>query len=160
MPSFDVVSEVDMHELANAIDQTNREVSNRFDFKGTDSRVEHAESKLTLIAPAEFQVNQIRDILHTKMSKRGIDLKCLVPGKITEGGRECRQEITIQQGIDKEMAKKLTRIIKDSRLKVQSSIQGDQVRVSGKKRDDLQEVISILKNSGIDIPLQYVNFRD
>lgn len=160
MPSFDVVSEVDMHELANAIDQTNREVSNRFDFKGTDSRVEHAEGKLTLIAPAEFQINQIRDILQTKMSKRGIDLKCLVTGKITEGGKEARQEISIQQGIDKEMAKKIIRIIKDSRLKVQSSIQGDQVRVSGKKRDDLQEVISILKNSGIDVPLQYVNLRD
>ena len=160
MPSFDVVSVVDMHELTNAIDQTNREVSNRFDFKGTDSRVEHSDANLTLIAPAEFQINQISDILQTKMSKRGIDLKCLVMGKITESGREARQEISIRQGIDKELAKKITRIIKDSKLKVQSNIQGDQIRVSGKKRDDLQQVISILKNSGIEVPLQYVNFRD
>lgn len=160
MPSFDVVSEVDMHELTNAIDQTNREVSNRFDFKGTNSRVERSDVNLTLIAPAEFQINQINDILQTKMSKRGIDLKCLVPGKITESGNEARQEISVQQGINKELAKKIIRIIKDSGLKIQSSIQGDQVRVSGKKRDDLQEIISILKNSKIDIPLQYVNFRD
>ena len=160
MPSFDVVSEVNMHELANAIDQTNREVSNRFDFKGTDSRVEHTGNILTLIAPAEFQVKQIYDILRTKISKRGIDVLCLETGKITETVNEARQIITVQQGINQELAKKITRIIKDSKLKVQSSIQGEQVRVTGKKRDDLQEAISLLRNSKLELPLQYVNFRD
>ena len=160
MPSFDVVSEVNMHELANAVDQTNREVSNRFDFKGTNARAEHAGTTITLIAPAEFQIKQIYDILRTRISRRGIDVLCLDPGKITERVNEARQIITVKQGIDQELAKKIVRIIKDSRLKVQSSIQGDQVRVTGKKRDDLQEVISLLRNSKLELPLQYVNFRD
>ena len=160
MPSFDVVSEVNMHELANAVDQTNREVANRFDFKGTDSRVEHTGNILTLIAPAEFQVKQIYDILRTKISKRGIDVLCLETGKITETVNEARQIITVKQGINQELAKKITRIIKDSRLKVQATIQGEQVRVTGKKRDDLQEAISLLRNSKLELPLQYVNFRD
>ena len=160
MPSFDVVSEVDMHELANAVDQTNREVANRFDFKGTDSRVEHTGNILILIAPAEFQIKQIYDILRTKISKRGIDVLCLETGKITETVNEARQVITVKQGINQELAKKITRIIKDSKLKVQSTIQGEQVRVSGKKRDDLQEAISLLRNSKLELPLQYVNFRD
>ena len=160
MPSFDVVSEVNMHELANAVDQTSREVSNRFDFKGTNSHVEHTENIITLIAPVEFQVKQIYDILRTKISKRGIDVLCLEAGKITEAVNEARQIITVQQGINQELAKKLTRIIKDSRLKLQASIQGEQVRVTGKKRDDLQEAISLLRNSKLELPLQYVNFRD
>jgi len=160
MPSFDIVSKVDMHELANAVDQTNREVANRFDFKGTNSRVEHAEHTITLIAPAEFQIKQVNDILRTKIAKRGIDVLCLEPDKITESVNEARQIITVQQGINQELAKKITRIIKDSKLKVQSSIQGEQVRVTGKKRDDLQEAISLLRNSKLELPLQYVNFRD
>ena len=160
MPSFDVVSEVNMHELANAVDQTSREVANRFDFKGTDSRVEHTENIITLIAPVEFQVKQIYDILRTKIAKRGIDVLCLETGKITETVNEARQIITVKQGINQELAKKITRIIKDSKLKVQSTIQGEQVRVSGKKRDDLQEAISLLRNSKLELPLQYVNFRD
>ena len=160
MPSFDVVSEVDMHELTNAIDQTNREIANRFDFKGTNSRVEHSNNELILISPAEFQVKQISDILHTKLSKRKIDVACLEMGKIVESNNEARQSIIIKQGVDKELAKKITKIIKESKLKVQSSIQGEQVRVTGKKRDDLQEIISLLKNSNLNQPLQYVNFRD
>jgi len=160
MPSFDVVSEIDMHELNNAVDQTNREVSTRFDFKGTDSRVELSGNIITLIAPTEFQVKQINDILQTKLSKRGIDIKCLEHGKISENLNDARQPVTLRQGIDKELAKKITRIIKDSKLKVQAAIQGEQVRVTGKKRDDLQEVIALLKKSNIELPLQYENFRD
>lgn len=160
MPSFDVVSEINEHELNNAIDQTNREVTNRFDFKGTNSRVEHSDKMVTLFAPTEFQLKQIDDILKTKMSKRGIDIKCLEHGDIAETNNEARQPVTVRQGIDKELAKKITRIIKDSGLKVQAAIQGDQVRVSGKKRDDLQEAIALLKKSNIELPLQFVNFRD
>lgn len=160
MPSFDVVSEVDMHELANAVDQTNREVSNRFDFKGTGSRVEQNGNELTLIAPTEFQIHQIEDILQARLSKRSIDINCLEKGKITETSNEARMPITIRQGIDKDLARNIIKIIKDSKLRVQSSIQGEQVRISGKKRDDLQEIISLLKKSRLGIPLQYVNFRD
>jgi len=160
MPSFDVVSEVDMHELTNAIDQTNREVANRFDFKGTNSRVEQSNNELTLIAPTEFQVKQITDILHTKLSKRKIDVACLDMGKTVESNNEARQSAIIRQGVDKELAKRITKIIKESKLKVQSTIQGEQVRVTGKKRDNLQDVISLLKDSNLDQPLQYVNFRD
>lgn len=160
MPSFDVVSEINMHELSNAIDQTNREVSTRFDFKGTDSRVELSGNIITLIAPTGFQVKQMNDILQNRLSKRGVDIKCLEYGKISENINEARQPVTVRQGIDKELAKKITKIIKDSKLKVQSAIQGEQVRVTGKKRDDLQEVIALLKKSNIELPLQYVNFRD
>lgn len=160
MPSFDVVSEINMHELTNAIDQTNREVSNRFDFKGTDSRVELSENQIILIAPTEFQVNQVNDVLQTKLSKRGIDIKCLEYGEVSESNNQARQSVTIRQGIDKELAKKITKIIKESKIKVQTNIQGDQIRISGKKRDDLQEIIALLKKSPIELPLQYVNFRD
>lgn len=160
MPSFDIVSRINQHELTNAIDQTNREVSNRFDFKGTGSRVEHKEQIITLIAPSEFQVKQINDILQLKLSKRGIELKCLVYGAVSENNNEARQEITLRQGIDKELAKKITKIIKDSGLKVQANIQGDQIRVTGKKRDDLQSIIELLKKSNLELPLQYINYRD
>lgn len=160
MPSFDIVSEIDMHELSNSIDQANREITNRFDFKGTNSRVELKENIITLVAPAEFQIKQIEDILTTKMSKRGIDIKCLEKGEVTENINEARKAITVRQGIDKELAKKLVKLVKDTKLKVQSSIQGEQVRVTGKKRDDLQEIIQMLKNSKLDLPLQFVNFRD
>jgi uncharacterized protein YajQ (UPF0234 family) len=160
MPSFDVVSEVDMHELKNAIDQANREISNRFDFKGTNSRVEQSDNELILIAPAEFQIKQINDILQIKLSKRSIDVGCLDRGKIIESNNEARQTVTIRQGIDKELAKKMTKLIKDIKLKVQSSIQGSQIRVTGKKRDDLQIIISMLEKSDLGLPLQFVNFRD
>lgn len=160
MPSFDVVSQIDMHELTNAVDQANREISNRFDFKGTNSKVEKSENILTIIAPAEFQVTQIIDILKTKMSKRNIDVGCLEFGEIQESINETKQQVTVRQGIDKDLARKIVKIIKDSKLKVQSSIQGDQVRVTGKKRDDLQSVISVLKDQKLGLPLQYINFRD
>ena len=160
MPSFDVVSKIDNHEFTNAIDQTNREVSNRFDFKGTNSRVEATKENLTLIAPAEFQVKQITDILENKMSKRGIDVACLDYGQIQESNNEARQQVTVRQGIDKELARKIVKIVKDSKLKIQTSIQGEQVRVTGKKRDDLQNIISTLKEQNLDLPLQYINFRD
>lgn len=160
MPSFDIVSEIDMHELSNSIDQANREITNRFDFKGTNSRVDLKENIITLVAPAEFQIKQIEDILTTKMSKRGIDIKCLEKGEVTENINEAKKAITVRQGIDKELAKKLVKLVKDTKLKVQSSIQGEQVRVTGKKRDDLQEVIQMLKNSKLDFPLQFTNFRD
>ena len=161
MPSFDIVSEIDKHELGNAVDQANREVGNRFDFKGTDSRVEDTDGKLTLIAPSEFQVGQILDILENKLSRRGIDVRCLDKGEVRESNNEARQEITVRQGIDKDLARTLVKKVKESRLKVQAAIQGEQVRVTGKKRDDLQQVIALLKgDKTLDVPLQYVNFRD
>ena len=161
MPSFDVVSEIDQHELTNAIDQANREISNRFDFKGTDSRIEKSDSSLKLIAPTEFQVNQIKDILHTKLAKRNIDVRALQAGDITESNNVAQMEVTVKEGIDKELAKKITKLIKDTKIKVQASIQGDQVRVTGKKLDDLQEIISLLKKEkSIQLPLQFNNFRD
>jgi cyclic-di-GMP-binding protein len=160
MPSFDIVSQINLHELTNAIDQTNREVSNRFDFKGTNSRVESKELVITLIAPAEFQIKQINDILQSKMSRRGIDLKCLSYGTVSESNNEASQEITVKQGIDKETAKIIIKIIKDSKLKVQTNIQSEQVRVVGKKRDDLQTIIALLKKSSLDLPLQFINYRD
>ena len=160
MPSFDVVSQVDMHELTNAVDQCNREVSNRFDFKGTDSRVEKNDNILTIIAPSEFQVKQIVDILRTKISKRGIDAGCLEFADIQESANEVKQQVTVREGIDKDLARKIVKIIKDTKLKVQSSIQGDQGRVTGKKRDDLQDVIATMKKQELGLPLQYINFRD
>jgi hypothetical protein len=161
VPSFDIVSKIDSHELTNAVDQANREVGNRFDFKGTNSRIEAAEHVLTLIAPAEFQIGQILDILENKLAKRGIDIRCLDKGTVRESMNEARQEITVRQGIDKELAKTLVKRVKDSKLKVQAAIQGDQVRVTGKKRDDLQDVIALLKNDKtLELPLQFINFRD
>lgn len=160
MPSFDVVSQVDPHELTNAVDQAMREISNRFDFKGTNSRIERNENRLTLIGPAEFQIRQMTDILQIRLAKRGIDIRCLDYAKIQEGGNEARQEVNIRQGIDRELAKRITKIVKDSGLKVQAAVQADQVRISGKKRDDLQQVIAALRNEKIDLPLQFVNFRD
>ena len=160
MPSFDVVSKIDSHELSNAVDQCNREVSNRFDFKGSNSRVEQTGNILTLIAPAEFQVKQITDILQTKLSKRGIDIACLEFSDIQESNNEARQTVTVREGIDKELARKIVKLVKTSKLKVQAAIQGEQVRISGKKRDDLQDAIALLKEQNLEMPLQYTNFRD
>jgi uncharacterized protein YajQ (UPF0234 family) len=160
MPSFDIVSEVDLHEVTNATDQTNREVSNRFDFKGTDARVEQNESLLTLHGDNEFQIRQVLDILHKKMAKRGIDIAALSEGKIETSGNKASLVISIRQGNDQDTARKLVKQVKETRLKVQTSIQGDKVRVAGKKRDDLQNIISQLGNAGFDLPLQYINFRD
>lgn len=160
MPSFDIVSEVDMHEVSNAVDQTNREISNRFDFKGTSAKVEQTETGLVLESENDFQIKQMLDILHKKVAKRGIEIAALSESDIVTSLNKASMAITIRQGIDQDSAKKIVRLIKETRLKVQSSIQGDKVRVNGKKRDDLQETISMLKESGSDLPLQYINFRD
>ena len=160
MPSFDVVSEVDMHELTNAVDQANREVGNRFDFKGTNSKLEQSAAEITIISESDFQVEQILDILRIKMVKRGIDIGCLDIKEPVTSGKEVRQQIIARQGIDKELARKIVKLVKDSKIKVQAAIQGDQVRITGKKRDDLQQIIAMLKDAKLDLPLQYTNFRD
>lgn len=160
MPSFDVVSEVDKHELTNAVDQTNREVGNRFDFKGSAARVEQEGEGLALEAESEFQIKQMTDILFQKMTKRGIDISSLEKQAIEQKGVRARQRILVREGIDKELAKKIIKSIKDSKIKVQASIQGEQVRVTGKKRDDLQQVISLLRGAELGQALQFNNFRD
>jgi hypothetical protein len=160
MPSFDVVSEINDHELTNALDQANRELANRFDFKGSNARVERAGATLTLIAPAPFQVRQMTDILHTRVGKRGIDVRCLKAGEIHEATHEARLEITVRQGIDKEMAKTVVKLVKDSGLKLQAAIQGEQVRVTGKKKDDLQQAMALIRAAKLDLPVQFTNFRD
>jgi uncharacterized protein YajQ (UPF0234 family) len=160
MPSFDVVSEINMHELSNAVDQANREVGTRFDFRGSNSRIEQAQAEITIISESDFQVQQIRDILRNKMVKRGIDIGCLDVQEPYPSGKEVRQKVIARQGIDKELAKKIVKLVKDSKLKVQAAIQGEQVRVTGKNRDDLQQVIALLKESKLEMPLQYTNFRD
>lgn len=160
MPSFDVVSEVEMHEVTNGVDQANREVSTRFDFKGTNASFELNDSVITMKAEAEFQLQQMLDILQTKLSRREIDIACLEIGDTQQSGKEVRQEVTIRQGLDNTLSKKVVKLIKDKKLKVQAAIQGEKVRVTGKKRDDLQQVISMLKEAKLDLPLQYNNFRD
>ncbi len=160
MPSFDVVSEVNLHEVTNAVDQSNREVANRFDFKGTNARYELDKSIITLNAEAEFQLKQMVDILQTKLSKRGIDLRCLKVDKPEISGNKARQNLTLRQGVDDSLGRKIVKMIKDAKLKVQASITDEKVRVSGKKKDDLQEVISFLRNTNFDLPLQFNNFRD
>lgn len=160
MPSFDVVSEVDGHELTNAVDQMNRELNTRFDFKGSDAKVTLKDSAMNLEATNEFQVRQMHDIMYKKLSARKIDIACLDQGPTEERGMRAYQTIKVKEGLDKEMAKKVVKLIKDSKLKVQASIQGEQVRVTGKKRDDLQQVMAMLKASDLELPLQYNNFRD
>ncbi len=160
MPSFDIVSEVDHHELSNAIDQANREIGTRYDFKGSDARIEQAHNQLTLSTESEFQIKQMTPILKEKMSKRGIDVSCLDFADIVEMNKRARQQVLVREGLDKDLARKIVTLIKDSKLKVQASIQGEQVRVNGKKRDDLQQVMKLLKEANLGIPLQFNNFRD
>ncbi len=161
MPSFDVVSEVDEHEVANAIDQANREISTRFDFKGSDARVDSSDMTLTLFADDEFKVGQVRDILENKLVRRKVDVGCLDYSEVeSAAGDTARQSVAVRQGIDQERARKLVKLIKDMKMKVQTAIQGDKLRVTGKKRDDLQAVIAMLKDKDLGLPLQYVNFRD
>jgi uncharacterized protein YajQ (UPF0234 family) len=160
MPSFDTVSEVDLQEVSNAVDQANREIGNRYDFKGSSSKVVQAEEQLTIQADNEFQLNQVKDILHLKLAKRGIDLGSLEEGKLETTVNQARQTLRVQQGIPQDIAKKIVKLVKDAKLKVQASVQGDKVRVSGKNRNDLQTVIALLKGAAIDLPLQYINFRD
>jgi len=160
MPSFDVVSEVDSHELTNAVDQAHREISNRFDFKGTSAKIELSDGKVSLIADSDFQVQQMHPVLYQKLTARGIDIGCLDPQKVETVGKGVRQYVTVKQGVDKEAAKKLVATIKNSKFKVQAAIQGEQLRVTGKKRDDLQSVMGLLKEQDVGLPLQYQNFRD
>jgi len=160
MPSFDIVSEVNSHELANAVDQTNREVDNRFDFKGSDAKVEQEKDALVLHAQSDFQIKQMKEILYQRIAKRGIDVQCLEEDEIETANMRARQHIKVRQGIDKELAKEIIKRIKDSKIKVQASVQGEQVRVTGKKRDDLQEAIALLRAAELGMPLQFNNFRD
>jgi len=160
MPSFDIVSEVDLHEVTNATDQTNREVGNRFDFKGSNARVEQKDSILTVHGDNEFQIRQILDILHKRMAKRGIDIAALSEGEVQISGNKASLVVNVLQGIDQDAARKLVKKIKESKLKVQGSIQGDKVRITGKKRDDLQNIISQLDSYNLQQPLQTINFRD
>ena len=161
MPSFDIVSEVDKQEVRNAVDQVNKEVSTRFDFKGSDARVEQAEYVLTAYADTEFQLDQVQDILAQKLAKRGVDVKCLDIGKVEKvSGNKVKRSVTVKTGVETELAKKIVKCIKDSKLKVQASIQGDSVRVSGAKRDVLQETIALVRKTISDFPLQFQNFRD
>lgn len=160
MPSFDIVSEINMHELSNAIDQANKEVTTRYDFKGTDSKYEFANDIITMNSQSDFQVKQMYDVLQTKLVKRGIDLKFMDQGQILESGKGARQEIKVKQGIETDMAKKMVRMVKDKKMKVQAAIQGEKLRITGKKRDDLQQVIAMFKEANLGIPLQYINMRD
>ena len=161
MPSFDIVSEVNQVEVRNAVDQTNKEVSTRFDFKGSDARVETAEGALTLYADDDFKLSQVTDILTAKLTKRGVDIRALKHGDVQKvSGNKVKQVITVRVGIEQELSKKIVKLIKDSKMKVQASIQGDAVRVSGAKRDILQEAIALVKKSITDFPVQFNNFRD
>lgn len=160
MPSFDIVSNIDQHEVTNAVDQANREVANRFDFKDTNARLELNKDKITIIAPTDFQLKQVDEIFRSKLAKRQVDIRAFTYKEVTTSLSEAKQLIEIKQGIDQEHAKKITKLIKDEGLKVQAAIQGDQVRVTGKKRDDLQEVIALLRQANVGLPLQFINFRD
>ncbi len=160
MPSFDVVSDFDAHEASNAVDQSNREVHTRFDFKGTGSKYELEGQLITLTTQSDFQLKQMLDILRQKLSKRGIDVGCMKEEDPEITLSQARQIVLLRKGIETLLAKSLVKTIKGSKLKVQTAIQGDKLRVSGKKRDDLQSVISLLKDTDVDLPLQYENFRD
>jgi len=161
MPSFDIVSEYDAHEARNAVDQANKEVSTRFDFKGSNAEFELQENSILMKAESTFQLQQMLPMIFSKMTKRGIDIACMETGKITDTGKNAQQPITLNQGIETPIAKKIVKLIKDKKLKVQTAIQGEKLRVTGKKRDDLQQVIAMLKSeSSIELPLQFENFRD
>lgn len=160
MPSFDIVSKIDNHEVTNAVDQTNRDVTSRFDFKGSNAKVELSKETITLTAPTEFQLKQMDEILRNKLTKRSVDIRCLEYKNITTNLAEAKQIVTVKQGVDMDNAKKIVNIIKESKIKVQAAIQGDQVRVTGKKRDDLQEVMALLRGKNLAIPVQFTNFRD
>jgi hypothetical protein len=160
MPSFDVVSEVDLQEVNNAVDQANREIGTRFDFKGSDAKFERNNNEVIMTAESEFQLKQMLDILQTRLTKRSVDIRALEVKDQQPSGKKIHQSVIVRQGIDSDLARKIVKMIKDRKMKVQAAIQGEKVRVSGKKRDDLQTVIAMLKDSKIDMPLQYDNFRD
>lgn len=161
MPSFDIVSEIDKHELSNAVDQANREISNRFDFRGTDAKVEQSDKILTLHADSDFQLEQVLDILRLKLVKRGIEINCLEVKDSVGNGKMRKQDVITREGIDKDLSRKIVKMIKESKVKVQAAVQGERVRVTGKKRDVLQSVMAMLRdNDNVDMPLQFNNFRD
>ena len=160
MPTFDAVSEVDHHELSNAIDQANKEIGTRYDFKGSDSKIEQTANELTLISESEFQIKQMVPILREKMAKRGIDVSCLDFADIIEMNKKAKQQVTVKEGLDKDIARKIVKLIKESKIKVQVAIQDEQVRVTGKKRDELQQVMQLLREANLGIPQQLDNFRD
>ncbi|MDH5600208.1 MAG: YajQ family cyclic di-GMP-binding protein [Gammaproteobacteria bacterium] len=160
MPSFDVVSEVDFHEVTNAVDQANRELTTRFDFRGVEATFERTEETITMTANADIQLQQMLDILQNKLHRRGIDIACLEIADIMKLGKQVKQKVTIRQGLDKDTSRKIVKLIKEKKLKVQAAVQGEKVRVTGKKRDDLQQVIAVLKAADIEMPLQFDNFRD
>jgi uncharacterized protein YajQ (UPF0234 family) len=161
MPSFDIVSEVNQVEVRNAVDQCNKEVANRFDFKGSDARVEIGEHVLVVFADDEFKLGQVRDVLTAKLAKRGVDVRCLDPGAVEKiSGNKVKQTVAVRAGVEQDLGKRIVRMIKDSKLKAQGSIQGDAVRVSGAKKDTLQEIIAMVRKSVADFPLQFKNFRD
>jgi uncharacterized protein YajQ (UPF0234 family) len=161
MPSFDIVSDVNQVEVRNAVDQANKEIGTRFDFKGSDARVEYADKVLTLYADDDFKLKQVSDVLLAKFAKRQVDVRSLKygdPEKIS--GNKVKQAVTVRTGVDQELAKRIVRLVKDSKMKLQASIQGEAVRVSGTKRDELQNAIALVRKSVTDYPLQYENFRD
>lgn len=160
MPSFDVVSEINHHELANALDQANREVSTRFDFKGSGARFDLTGNTITMHAQADFQLHQMLDMLRTKMAKRDIDLQCMDEQEADIQAKTATQVVIIREGLETDDAKKMVKLIKSSKTRVQTAIQGPQLRVTGKKRDDLQAVIALLKDAGLGIPLQFKNYRE
>ena len=160
MPSFDVVSELNPHEVSNAVDQANREIGQRFDFKGTGAKFELEDFKVTLHAQVDFQLKQMLEILKLRISKRGIDVACMQPGEPQITLNAARQEVILRHGIDAESARQLVKAVKDSKLRVQAAIQGDKLRVTGKQRDDLQSTIALLRKTQVGLPLQFVNLRD
>jgi len=160
MPSFDIVSEIDMHEVTNAVDQAKRELGNRWDFKNVEADVELSDKELTISAEQEFQLEQLMDMVRMAFAKRNIDTRALSENGDSKAGKLVKQHLQLKQGIETDMAKKIVKMIKEAKLKVQASIQGDKVRFTGKKRDDLQTAIALLKESELDIPLQFNNFRD
>ncbi|MCL2589750.1 MAG: YajQ family cyclic di-GMP-binding protein [Betaproteobacteria bacterium] len=161
MPSFDILSEVDLVALRNAVDMANRKIGNRYDFKGTDARVEQNDKLLTLYGDSDFQLGQMKDILLPEMTSKKVDVRCLDYGDLQKiSGNKVKQEVQVRVGVEQELAKKIVKFVKDAKLKVQASIQGDSVRVSGAKRDVLQEAIALVKKNVTDFPLQYGNFRD
>ena len=161
MPSFDIVSQVERQEVKNALEQTNKEISTRFDFKGSDARVEQNELVLTVYADDEFKLGQVLDVLRARLAKRNVDVRALEPGTVEKmSGDKVKRPVTVKVGVAQEKAKQIQKLIKDSKLKVAASIQGDAVRVSGAKKDDLQSAIQLVKKAITDLPLQYINFRD
>jgi uncharacterized protein YajQ (UPF0234 family) len=161
MPSFDVVSEVNQQEVRNALEQANKEIQNRYDFKGSDARIEQKENELGVYADDEFKLGQVMDVLRQRMAKRGIDVRCLELGDVEKiSGDKVKRKVTVKTGVAQDKAKQMQKLIKESKLKVQGSIQGDLLRISGAKKDDLQAAIQLVRGSVTDVPLQFINFRD